>query len=291
LRERVSKGANVRVGNLSGRLSLFTADGAVDVAEISEGRFGPDPQAVYDRWDEFTAWAAVADLSGGAPFDPVALGAPTPAPGQVFAIGLNYRAHAEESKLEVPEEFPPVFTKFRSALSGPVTTVALPPNGHTDWEIELVVVIGRRAANVGVDEAWGYVAGLTAGQDLSERVRQLSGPAPQFSLGKSFAGFAPLGPWVVTVDEFGDPDDIGLSCAIDGETVQDGRTRDLLFPIPHLIAGLSAITALEPGDIIFTGTPPGVGLGREPQRWLQPGEVLTSHIEGIGELSQTFVAS
>ena len=280
----------MRVGNLAGRLTLFTDDAAVDVATASDGRFGSDPQAVYGVWDEFRAWAADADLSGAAGFDPADLGAPTPAPGQVFAIGLNYRAHAAESKLDVPEDFPPVFTKFRSALSGPVTTVALPPGGHTDWEIELVVVIGRRAANVSVDDAWSHVAGLTAGQDLSERVRQMSGPAPQFSLGKSFPGFAPLGPWVVSVDEFDDPDDIALSCAIDGETVQDGRTGDLLFPIPHLIAGLSAVTALEPGDIVFTGTPPGVGLGREPQRWLQPGEVLTSHIEGIGELRQSFVS-
>ena len=279
----------MHVGNLSGRLTLFTADGAVDVATASDGRFVPDPQAVYDVWDEFNTWAVTADVSGGSAFDPADLGAPTPAPGQVFAIGLNYRAHAAESKLDVPEDFPPVFTKFRSALSGPVTTVALPPGGHTDWEIELVVVIGRKATNVSVDDAWSYVAGLTAGQDLSERVRQLSGPAPQFSLGKSFPGFAPLGPWVVTVDEFADRDDIGLSCAIDGETVQNGRTRDLLFPISHLIAGLSAVTALEPGDIVFTGTPPGVGLGREPQRWLQAGEVLTSQIEGIGELRQTFV--
>ena len=279
----------MHVGNLSGRLTLFTADGAVDVATASDGRFGPDPQAVYDVWDEFNAWAVTAEVTGGSAFDPAELGAPTPAPGQVFAIGLNYRAHAAESKLDVPEDFPPVFTKFRSALSGPVTTVALPPGGHTDWEIELVVVIGRKATNVSVDDAWSYVAGLTAGQDLSERVRQLSGPAPQFSLGKSFPGFAPLGPWVVTVDEFADRDDIGLSCAIDGETVQNGRTRDLLFPISHLIAGLSAVTALEPGDIVFTGTPPGVGLGREPQRWLRAGEVLTSQIEGIGELRQTFV--
>jgi 2,4-didehydro-3-deoxy-L-rhamnonate hydrolase len=281
----------VRVGNLSNRLTVFTASGAVDVAPASDGRFGPDPQAVYHVWDEFSAWAGGADLTGGSPFDPADLGAPTPTPGQVFAIGLNYRAHAAESKLDVPEDFPPVFTKFRSALSGPVTTVALPPGGHTDWEIELVVVIGRRAANVSVDDAWSYVAGLTAGQDLSERVRQLAGPAPQFSLGKSFPGFAPLGPWVVTVDEFADPDDVGLSCAIDGETVQDGRTTDLLFPISQLIAGLSAVTVLEPGDIVFTGTPPGVGLGREPQRWLQPGEVLTSHIQGIGELRQTFVGA
>ena len=279
----------MRVGNLAGRLTLFAADGAVDVATASDGRFGPDPQAVYDVWDEFSAWAATADLTAGSAFDPADLGAPTPTPGQVFAIGLNYRAHAAESNLGVPEDFPPVFTKFRSALSGPVTTVALPPGGHTDWEIELVVVIGRRAVRVSKEDAWSHVAGLTAGQDLSERVSQLAGPAPQFSLGKSFPGFAPLGPWVVTVDEFTDPDDLGLSCAIDGETVQDGRTRDLVFPISQLIAGLSAVTALEPGDIVFTGTPPGVGLGRDPQRWLQPGEVLTSHIEGIGELRQTFV--
>ena len=166
----------MRIGNLSGRLSLFTAAGAVDVEKASGGRFSSDPQAIYDVWEEFTGWAGTADDAGATDFDPADLGAPTPAPAQVFAIGLNYRAHAAESHLAVPDTFPPVFTKFRTSLSGPVTTVLLPPGGNVDWEVELVAVIGRRAENVAAADAWSHIAGLTAGQDISERIIQLSGP-------------------------------------------------------------------------------------------------------------------
>ena len=281
----------MRIGNLSGRLTVLTGSGAVDVETASGGRFGPDPQRVYAVWDEFAAWSALADLSGAAAFDAADLGPPTPAPAQVFAIGLNYREHAAESRFDVPDRFPPVFTKFRTALSGPRTTVVLPAGGHVDWEVELVVVVGRRAERVTAADAWSHVAGLTAGQDLSERVLQLAGPAPQFSLGKSFPGFAPIGPWVVTVDEFPDPDDLELRCAIDGETVQHGRTRDLVFDVPALVEGLSRVTPLLPGDIVFCGTPAGVGAGRTPPRFLQPGEELVSHVEGVGELCQKFVAA
>ncbi len=281
----------MRIGNLSGRLALFVEAGAVDVEKASGGRFGPDPQAVYEAWDEFVAWAGTADLAEAVPFDPAELGAPAPAPAQVFAIGLNYVEHAAESNFAVPDTFPPVFTKFRTALSGPRTTVVLPEGGHVDWEIELVAVIGRRAERVAAADAWSHVAGLTAGQDISERITQLSGPAPQFSLGKSFPGFAPVGPWVVTVDEFDDPDDIELTCAIDGETMQRGRTRDFVFSVPKLIEGLSRVTPLLPGDIIFCGTPAGVGVGRDPQRFLRPGEELVSHVEGVGELRQRFVSA
>lgn len=278
----------MRVGNLAGRLTLFTEAGAVDVEKASAGRFGADPQAVYDVWDEFVGWAGTADQSAAVDFSAAELGAPTPAPAQVFAIGLNYLAHAAESKFEAPDKFPPVFTKFRTSLSGPVSTVSLPPGGQVDWEVELVVVIGRRAEHVPASDAWSYVAGLTAGQDISERVTQLAGPAAQFSLGKSFPGFAPIGPWVVTVDEFSDPDDVELRCSVNGETVQQGRTAEFIFGVPALIEGLSRVTPLLPGDIIFCGTPAGVGIGRTPPRFLQPGDELTSQVSGIGELHQRF---
>jgi 2-keto-4-pentenoate hydratase/2-oxohepta-3-ene-1,7-dioic acid hydratase in catechol pathway len=281
----------VRIGNLSGRLTLFTEQGAVDVDKASAGRFGPDPQAVYDVWDEFLSWAQGAELGEAVSFDAADLGAPTPTPAQVFGIGLNYSDHAAESKLAVPDKFPPVFTKFRTSISGPVTTVTLPPGGHTDWEVELVAVIGRRAENVSADDAWSYVAGLTVGQDISERIRQTEGPAPQFSVGKSFPGFAPIGPWVVTPDEFDNLDDLELGCAIDGESVQHARTSLLIFSVPRVIEGLSAVLPLLPGDVIFTGTPAGVGLGRKPQRWLQPGEELVTYVTGIGELRQKFVSA
>jgi 2-keto-4-pentenoate hydratase/2-oxohepta-3-ene-1,7-dioic acid hydratase in catechol pathway len=281
----------LRIGNLSGRLSLFVVGGAVDVEKASAGRFGPDPQDVYPRWDEFGDWYRSADLSDVVAFDPTELGPPTPAPAQVFAIGLNYAEHAAESGFAVPDTFPPVFTKFRTALAGPVTTVTLPPGGNVDWEVELVAVIGRRAEHVPAAEAWSHIAGLTVGQDISERISQLSGPAPQFSLGKSFPGFAPLGPWLVSVDEFSDPDDLELHCAVDGETVQHGRTRDFVFGVGALVEGLSRVTPLLPGDVIFCGTPSGVGVGRKPPRFLAAGQELVSRIEGIGELRQRFVAA
>jgi len=284
----------MRIGNLDGRLVLVTESGAVDVASASDGEFGPDPQAIYSRWDAFTGWAAGVDLGTlpAGPFEPGRLGAPVPRPGQLFAIGLNYREHAAESGLAIPE-FPPVFTKFRGSITGPRGPVVLA--GETvDWEVELVVVIGRTARDVAEADAWDHVAGLTAGQDISERTVQLVGPAPQFSLGKSFPGFTPMGPWLVTVDELVaaglDPDALDLGCTVNGESVQSGTTADLIFSVPALIAKLSAVLPLEPGDVIFTGTPAGVGAARDPRRFLREGDHLVSTIAGIGELSQHFVA-
>ncbi|WP_411076080.1 fumarylacetoacetate hydrolase family protein [Streptomyces sp. cmx-4-7] len=279
----------MRIANLSGRLALIADDRAVDVEQASGGVFAADPQAVYERWDEFRTWAAGADLSAGVSFEASDLGSPAPAPRQTLAIGLNYRDHAAESGFVAPDGLPPVFTKYVTSISGPVTEVKLPAGGHTDWEVELVAVISARAERVTEADAWSYVAGLAVGQDISERVVQLAGPAPQFSLGKSYPGFAPIGPWLVTPDEFDNPDDLELRCTVNGEEVQKGRTRDLIFSVPALIAGLSAVLPLLPGDVIFTGTPAGVGLGRDPQRFLAHGDELVSTIEGIGELRQTFV--
>lgn len=280
----------MRISNVKGRLVLAVSDTeGVDVERASNGAFSADPAQVFLRWPEFVDWAATADLSPDTVIDPDSLGAPSPAPAQVFAIGLNYRAHADESGFSAPTS-PIVFTKFRSSITGPNTTVKLPSGGQTDWETELVVVIGKSASMVAEEDAWNHVAGLTLGQDLSERVTQGQGPAPQFSLGKSFAGFAPTGPWLVTTDEFSNPEDLGLGCSINGIEMQNGRTRDFIFTIPSLIAHLSSIVTLYPGDLIFTGTPAGVGLGRSPQVWLKPGDELVTWAEGIGELRQRFVA-
>ncbi|MDA5143418.1 fumarylacetoacetate hydrolase family protein [Streptomyces sp. AD681] len=280
----------MRIANLSGRLALIVDGRAVDVEQASDRRFSADPQAVYEHWEEFRSWATAADLPTGSAFEPAELGSPAPAPRQTLAIGLNYRDHASESGFAAPEGLPPVFTKFVTSISGPVTEVRLPAGGNTDWEVELVAVIGRRAEGVREADAWSHVAGLAVGQDISERVAQLAGPAPQFSLGKSFPGFAPIGPWLVTPDEFDNPDDLELRCAVNGEEVQKGRTRDLIVSVPALISKLSAVVPLLPGDVIFTGTPAGVGLGRDPQRFLAAGDELVSSVEGIGELRQTFVA-
>jgi len=282
----------MRIANVTGRLTLRRDCGDTDVERASGGRFAADPQAVFERWDEFRAWAdaepadaeatpAVTDLD--------ALGPPSPRPRQVFAIGLNYRAHAAESGHAVPQE-PPTFTKYPSSLTGPSGDIAL-PDGRVDWEVELVVVIGRRAHRVAAEDGWSYVAGLTVGQDISERVRQLAGPVPQFSLAKSFPGFGPTGPELVTPDEFAHPDDLTLGCSVNDEVVQVGSTADLIFPVPELIARLSAVVTLYPGDVVFTGTPAGVGLGRTPQRFLNDGDELKTYIEGIGVMRHRFVTS
>ena len=281
----------MRIANLAGRLVLIDGDTAVDVESASAAQFGPDPQAVYDVWDDFTSWARNADLPAGDPFRVEDLGSPAPLPRQVLAIGLNYSAHAAESGFDAPGTEPPVFTKFASSIIGPRGDITLPPGGHTDWEVELVAIIGRRAFQVPIEDALSYVAGYAVGQDISERTLQLAAAPPQFSLGKSFPGFGPIGPWLVTLDEFDDPNDLELGCAIDGETVQLARTSGLIFSVPALVSKLSATLPLLPGDVIFTGTPSGVGLGRTPPRWLQPGEELVTHIDGIGELRHRFVAA
>jgi 2-keto-4-pentenoate hydratase/2-oxohepta-3-ene-1,7-dioic acid hydratase in catechol pathway len=260
---------------------LVVDDGVIDVATASGGSLPADPQLLYEQWD---AVRALADRVKGAdaPLDRKRLLAPVPRPRQVFAIGLNYAAHAAEAGLETPT-FPPTFTKFPTCLTGPDATVEL-PSEFVDWEIELVVVIGAHAYEVAEGDGWSHVAGLTVGQDLSERIVQTRPPAPQFSLGKSFPGFGRTGPWIVTPDEFVNPDDLALECTLNGEEVQKSRTSDLIFGVDALINRLSSITPLLPGDLIFTGTPSGVGGTRKPPRFLAPGDELVSTIEDIGTI-------
>jgi 2,4-didehydro-3-deoxy-L-rhamnonate hydrolase len=283
----------MRVANLKGRLVLLEGERALDVETASGGSFSSDPQAVYERWAEFVVWAKAVDFAEASPFTATDLLAPTPAPRQIFAIGLNYRDHATESGQGIPDS-PLVFTKFVTSLAGPNASIVI-PEGSVDWEVELVVVIGARAYQVNAENAWSNVAGLTVGQDISERQTQLRGPAPQFSLGKSFPGFAPIGPAVVTLDEIPDPDSLRIQTELRGDGVdgvlslQDGNTRDLIFSVPALIESLSAVLPLLPGDIIFTGTPAGVGMGRKPPLFLRPGQVLTSTIANIGQLSNATV--
>ncbi|MFI0353405.1 fumarylacetoacetate hydrolase family protein [Actinomadura sp. 9N407] len=279
----------MRIANHEGRAVIVGSDGkAADIATASGGRFGPDPQGVYDDWDAFTAWASTAVPVPDVELGKAGLGSPSPAPSQVVAIGLNYADHAAETGFEPPEHLPPVFTKFASSITGPYGEIELPDGGHTDWEVEVVVVIGRTAHRVTADAAWDHVAGLSVGQDLSERILQFTGQAPQFGFAKSYPGFAPIGPWLVTLDEIADRDDLALGCSIDGETVQSGRTSKLLYSIPRTIAKLSEVITLRPGDVIFTGTPDGVGFGMSPQRFLRSGETLRTWVEGIGEMEHRF---
>lgn len=282
----------MRLAQHDGRAVLVTTESTgVDVADASSGRFGPDLTTVYAQWPQFVAWAeqALAQASPDVVIVPDLLGPPSPHPSQVLAVGLNYAEHAREAGFAVPDDLPPVFTKFPSALTGPYGTVALPPGGTTDWEVEVVAVVGRTMHQVREDEVLDHLAGLTVGQDLSERILQLTGEVPQFSLGKSYPGFAPIGPWLVTLDELAAHDDLHLGCAIGDEEVQRGHTSRLLLSIPAVIARLSQVVTLRPGDLVFTGTPDGVGMGRTPPRFLQPGDVLHTWVEGIGTMRHTFV--
>lgn len=270
----------MKMANLDGRACLVIDDRVVDVAEASDGRFGPDPMRIYDDWMEFVGWAATV-TSGDTPLDQTRLGNPAPAPRQVFGIGLNYGKHAAESGMDLPS-VPATFTKFPASLSGPYDDIEL-AGTTVDWEVELVVVVGVRADRVDVSAGWEHVAGLAVGQDISDRTLQFAA-GNQFSLGKSRRGYGPIGPWLVTPDAFEHPDDLGLGCSVNGEVKQDSRTSDLIFGVPQLIAELSAVVPLLPGDVIFTGTPAGVGLARQPAEFLQAGDVLETWVEGIGTI-------
>lgn len=276
----------MKLANINHRAAVVVDGGAIDLEQSTDGRFGPDVQSLYDRWDDVVAAVSHLDTSAAVPFDAAALGSPVPSPRQVFAIGLNYADHVTEAGLELPA-VPATFTKFPSSLSGPFDDIAV--RGDTvDWEVELVAVIGRRADAVDEADGWRHVAGVTVGQDISDRTLQFAAGG-QFSLGKSHRGFGPIGPWLVTPDEFDDPDNLALGCSLDGEVVQDSRTNNLVFSVPRLVAELSAVCPLWPGDIIFTGTPAGVGIGRVPPRFLRPGEVLESWIEGVGTIRNHIV--
>ena len=279
----------MRLANLSGRAVLLVDAGAVDVEELTGGVFGPDARSLFDHWDEFRELvAARLPTATATPYERSLLGAPVPEPRQVFAIGLNYADHAAEASLPTPD-FPVVFTKFPTSLSGPQTPVTLPSPG-VDYEAEMVAVVGREAHKVRAADGWDYIAGLMVGQDLSEREVQRRGPAAQFSMGKSFLGFSPTGPALVTLDDIEDPDDLAIKGWIGQEVLQDSRTKELIFSVPQLVEYLSGICRLLPGDLIFTGTPAGVGLSHTPPRFLRPGETLVTEIEGLGRLEIPLVA-
>lgn len=277
-----------RLAVVGGRATLVVDGGTADVARASGGRWSSRPRELLDDWDPFWEWAHGVEPE--APGLPALedLGPPVDEPRQVFAIGLNYRAHAAEGGYDT-SGLPQVFTKFPSCLAGPAAAVeVLSP--RLDWEVELVAVIGRRADGVPEDRGWDHVVGLMVGQDISARDVQHAGAAPQWGLGKSFRRFGPIGPFLVDPADVPDRDDLAISCAVNGETMQSARTSHLIWSVPELVARLSSVCALYPGDLVFTGTPAGVGNRRKPPVYLVPGDELVSTVEGLGELRNRFVA-
>ncbi|MFO0952144.1 MAG: fumarylacetoacetate hydrolase family protein [Isosphaeraceae bacterium] len=210
-------------------------------------------------------------------------------PRKIICIGLNYSDHARESGVEPPPE-PVLFSKYPTALTGHGANIELPPESkEVDYEAELVVVIGQGGRRIPREKAMEHVGGYTVGHDVSARDWQLNKPGKQWMAGKTFDTFAPTGPALVTPDEAGDPNKMGIRLRLNGQTMQDSTTAQLIFKVDELIAYLSNVFTLEPGDLIFTGTPPGVGMARKPPVWLKPGDVTEVEIDGLGVLRNTVV--
>jgi 2-keto-4-pentenoate hydratase/2-oxohepta-3-ene-1,7-dioic acid hydratase in catechol pathway len=221
--------------------------------------------------------------------DQVKLLPPIPDPHKIVCLGLNYRDHAMETGAPIPKE-PVLFSKYATALIGADEPIVLPSvSQEVDYEAELVIVVGKRGRHIKAEEAMGYVAGYTIGHDVSARDWQLKKDQRQWMVGKTFDTFAPTGPFLVTADEVRDPHALTIRLRLNGQTMQDSNTRQMIFPVGTVLAYLSQVFTLEPGDLVFTGTPPGVGIARKPPVYLKGGDVVEVEIEGLGVLRNPVV--
>jgi len=272
-----------RFANVDGRAALVDADGRwYDLERLTAGASPADPMAALADPEALTAAdAGLTAAEADGLLTDARLGPPVPRPGKVFGIGINYRSHAEETGRDVPT-VPVVFAKFPSCLTGPDAAVEL-RSPTADWEVELVVAIGPGGRDITAERAWDHVLGLTVGQDISDRALQFAATPAHFDLAKSRDGYGPIGPVLVSPDRVPDPGDLALSCSVNGEVRQDDRTANLVFGVPALVEYLSAILTLDTGDLIFTGTPSGVGASTGT--FLQPGDVIVSSVEGIGTIT------
>ncbi len=269
----------VRFGNPGAeRPGMIDADGHIrdlsdQIDDLAGASLAPDRLARLAKLDPESLPKVSNDARIGAPVGDIR---------QVVCIGLNYTDHAAELNMPLPSE-PVIFLKSPYAVTGPFDDIAIPPGStKTDWEVELTIVIGRKAESVARSDATKYIAGFTIMNDVSERAWQLEGTG-QWTKGKSYRGFAPLGPYLVTPDDIADVQNLHMWLDVDGARMQDGNTKTMIFDVGHMVAFVSERITLMPGDIIATGTPPGVGSGRTPQRFLKPGESLTFGIEELGE--------
>lgn len=274
----------------SRRVGVRSGDTIVDVSRVDPG-IPSDMVGLLEAGPAALAAAGAAAARGeGIDTGAVRVVAPIQNPEKILCIGLNYADHAAESNMPIPSE-PVVFSKFSSTIIGPGDAIRLPSiSSSIDYEVELVVVIGTAGKDIPESDAMCHVAGYTVGHDVSARDFQLEKPGGQWLLGKTFETFAPLGPELVTPDEAGDPHNLDIRCILNGETVQDSNTAQLIFKVDQLIAYLSRVVTLQPGDLIFTGTPPGVGMAREPQLWLKAGDSVLCEVDGIGRLENPVVS-
>lgn len=278
----------------SAQLGALVGNSVVNLAEASGGKLPSDMRSFLDGGDDALKLArrvATKKAAGeiGLPLESVKLLSPVPNPSKVLAIGLNYMDHIRETNSKVPS-IPIMFSKLVSSIIGQGDAIRWDPNetAKVDWEVELAIVIGTKAYRVKEENAYDYIAGYTVCNDVS--ARDLQGErGDQWIRGKSLDTFCPIGPCIVTTDEITDPHNLGLRTIVNGKTMQDSNTRELLYKVPHLIAYLSRAFTLLPGDVIITGTPPGVGSGMKPPLFLKDGDVVTVEIDGIGSLTNPCV--
>ena len=271
-----------RLANISGRASLVEDGNYYDLEVISDGEFNSDPSDALQNQDRLKQLnSQLPEMEPTGLVCDSELGPPVSSSANCYAVGLNYKNHAEESGLEIPD-VPMIFTKHTSCLVGPSATIEMRSDA-VDYEAELVAVVGKTGKDIRKEDAWDHVAGLCVGQDISDRGVQFSTKnLPQFNLGKSFDTFGPIGPFLVSPDELPNKDGLEIECLVNDEVRQKDNTNDLIFDIPFIICYLSEIVTLNVGDVIFTGTPGGVGVMEG--KFLKEGDILTTRIEGLGSL-------
>jgi len=276
------------------KLCTFTADGitrtgiVVGETVVETGVPGTMIDLIRD-WDALKpGLEARAAIGGGVPLASVKLEAPVQRPGKIFAIGLNYADHIAESGLGTPER-QVWFTKAQTSVNAPYDDIEIAKGTMTnDYEVELVAIIGKGGKHIGAADAPAAVFGYCVGNDVTERMWQHA--TPQWSLGKSFDTHAPFGPWIVTADEVGDPHTLNLRCFVNGQKRQDSNTKHLVFDVWQQIEHLSVGMTLEPGDVLFTGTPGGIGAAMDPRQFLKPGDVVRCEVDGLGHIEGRMVA-
>ena len=270
-----------KLANVGGKSALIHGNSYYDINSISQGEITSDPSYILDSLDDLHDLSSKIDN-----FEPTGLiensllGAPVTNSRNCYAVGLNYRAHAEESGMEIPP-FPMVFTKHTSCIVGPFDNIEM-RSDIVDYEAELVLVIGKKGKNISKENAWDHVAGLTVGQDISDRAVQFHATPAQFNLGKSFDTFGPIGPYLVSPDSVANKNAVQLECHINNELRQESSTDDLIFTVPDIISYISEFITLNTGDLIFTGTPSGVGATQG--KLLKDGDIITTSIKEIGTI-------
>ena len=275
-----------KLANIKGRAVLLNEESFYDLEKISEGNLSHDTTNALFHIEELDKLNnKLSDLEATGKISEAKFDAPVSFPKNCYAVGLNYRNHAEEANMTIPE-VPMVFTKHTSCLVGATADVEMRSN-YVDYEAELVVVIGLSGKDISKDQAWNHVAGLCVGQDISDRPAQFASTPPMFNLGKSFDTFGPMGPALVSPDSLPNKESLVIECKVNDEIRQNDNTDDLIFDVPTIISYLSEIVTLNTGDVIFTGTPGGVGVSQG--KFLKDGDIITTSIKGLGTLTNKCV--